>query len=151
MRRLSTTALAVLATVMTSAVAVAQQGPPTTPPRTRTAPPGRPDSQPGVRRAGPGPAEFGMRRGSPASNLLRLRQQLELTDEQVKRLETLQQAAPPEPKASEMLRAQADLMDATKGDISLEKARAAFDRLEREFPRSEAARRVPQAGAEDKK
>jgi len=72
-----------------------------------------------------------VRRGGPAASLLRLREQLELTDDQVKRLEALQAVAPPEPKASEMMRAQADLMDATKGDVDLTKARAAFERMSR--------------------
>jgi Spy/CpxP family protein refolding chaperone len=87
----------------------------------------RPDSN--ARR--PAAGQFGMRRGGPAANLLRLREQLELTDDQVKRLEALQAVAPPEPKASDMMRAQADLMDATKGDVNLEKARAAFERMSR--------------------
>lgn len=131
MRRLSKTVWVVLATVVPSAVAVAQN-PPTTPPRQppqRAGQPARVRPDSGARR--PTPAQFGMRRGGPAANLLRLREQLELTDDQVKRLEALQAVAPPEPKQSEMMRAQADLMDATKGDVNLEKARAAFDRMSR--------------------
>ncbi|MBL0171669.1 MAG: Spy/CpxP family protein refolding chaperone [Gemmatimonadaceae bacterium] len=69
--------------------------------------------------------------GGPASNLLRMREQLELTDEQVKKLETLQSIPRPQRNEADMLRARADLMDATKGDINLEKARAAFDRMAR--------------------
>ena len=69
--------------------------------------------------------------GSPASHLLRMREQLELTDDQVKKLEALQSSPQPTLNESEMLRARADLMDATKGDVSLEKARAAFDRMAR--------------------
>jgi Spy/CpxP family protein refolding chaperone len=130
MRRLSRTVLAVLATVVPSAVAVAQN-PPTTPPRQRAAQPARVQSDSQARARRPGPEQFGVRRGGPAANLLRLREQLELTDDQVKRLEALQAVAPPEPKASEMMRAQADLMDATKGDVNLEKARAAIERMSR--------------------
>ena len=131
MRRLSKTVLAVMATVVPYAVAVAQN-PPTTPPRqpqSRAGQPARVRPDSGARR--PTPAEFGVRRGGPAANLLRLRDQLELTEDQVKRLEALQAVAPPEPRASDMMRAQADLMDATKGDINLEKARAAFERMSR--------------------
>ena len=130
MRRLSRTVLAIVATVVPSAVAVAQN-PPTTPPRQRAAQPARVQADSLARARRPDPAQFGMRRGGPAANLLRLREQLELTDDQVKRLETLQAVAPPEPKASEMMRAQADLMDATKGDVDLAKARAAFERMSR--------------------
>lgn len=128
MRRLSRTVLAVLATVVPSAVAVAQN-PPATPPRQRAAQPARVRPDSAARR--PAPGQFGVRRSGPAANLLRLREQLELTDDQVKRLEALQAVAPPEPKASEMMRAQADLMDATKGDVDLAKARAAFERMSR--------------------
>jgi Spy/CpxP family protein refolding chaperone len=131
MRRLSKTVLAVLATVVPSAVAVAQN-PPTTPPRqpqSRAGQPARVRPDSGARR--PTPAQFGVRRGGPATNLLRLREQLELTDDQVKRLEALQAVAPPEPKVSERMRAEADLIDATKGDVNLEKARAAFERMSR--------------------
>lgn len=131
MRRLSKTVLAVLATVVPSAVAVAQN-PPTSPPRqpqSRAGQPARVRPDSGARR--PTPAQFGVRRGGPAANLLRLREQLELTDDQVKRLEALQAVAPPEPKVSDRMRAEADLMDATKGDVNLEKARAAFERMSR--------------------
>jgi hypothetical protein len=60
-----------------------------------------------------------------------MREQLDLTDEQVKRLEALQLAPRPQRNESDALRARADLMDATKGDINLEKARAALDRMAR--------------------
>lgn len=67
--------------------------------------------------------------GSPASSLLRLRSQLALTDDQVKRLEALRGANVPPHNPAEALRAQADLMDAMKGDGNLAAARAAMDRM----------------------
>ena len=68
-------------------------------------------------------------RGNPAAMLLRLRSPLSLTDEQVKKLESLQNLASPMPNASDRLRAQADLMDAMQGDGNLAKARTALDRM----------------------
>jgi len=61
--------------------------------------------------------------------MLRMRQQLELTDDQVTKLEALRNAPRPAVNEADMLRARADLMDATKGDVNTEKARAAFDRM----------------------
>lgn len=135
MRPLPTTALAVLVTALTSVVAVAQTRP-ATPPRSNRA--GAPagvnrDSQPRQPRAAR-IAPDGPQRGPegvPASGLLRLRQQLELTDDQVKRLEALRAAPRPERNEADMLRARADLMEATRGDVNLDKARAAFDRMAR--------------------
>ena len=63
--------------------------------------------------------------------LLRARQQLELTDEQVKRLEALASAPAPKSNASDRMRAQADLLDATHGDGNMAGARAALDKLSR--------------------
>ena len=132
MRRLSTT-LAVLATVLTSAIAVAQTRP-VTPPRPNRAgqptPANRDSQPPRVRGAGPAGPHAGSY-GGPAGTLLRMREQLELTDEQVKQLETLQTAPRSQPNEAEILRARADLMDATGRDVNLEKARAAFDRMNR--------------------
>ena len=132
MRRLSTT-LAVLATVLTSAIAVAQTRP-VTPPRPNRAgqptPANRDSQPPRVRGAGPAGPHAGSY-GGPAGTLLRMREQLELTDEQVKQLETLQTAPRSQPNEAEILRARADLMDATGSDVNLEKARAAFDRMNR--------------------
>jgi len=68
-------------------------------------------------------------RGNPAAMLLRMRSQLNLTEDQVKKLEALQNSASPKPNASDRLRAQADLMDAMQGDGNLAKARTALDRL----------------------
>ncbi len=64
-------------------------------------------------------------------DLIRMREQLELSDEQVKKLDALQSAARPQLNQADMLRAQADLMDATKGDVNVEKARGAFERMAR--------------------
>jgi Spy/CpxP family protein refolding chaperone len=61
--------------------------------------------------------------------LLRMRSQLNLTEDQVKKLEALQNSASPKPNASDRLRAQADLMDAMQGDGNLAKARTALDRM----------------------
>jgi hypothetical protein len=63
--------------------------------------------------------------------LLGLRAQLSLTDDQVKRLEALRDAAPPKPNTADMLRARADLMEATQGDGNLTAARAALDKMSR--------------------
>lgn len=63
--------------------------------------------------------------------LLRARTQLELTDEQVQRLEALAAAPAPKSNATDMMRAQADLLDATQGDANLAGARAALDKLSR--------------------
>ncbi|HEY0931096.1 MAG TPA: Spy/CpxP family protein refolding chaperone [Gemmatimonas sp.] len=67
--------------------------------------------------------------GSPASGLLRLRNQLALTDDQVKRLEALQNANVPRRNPADELRARADLMDAMQGEGNLSAARAAMDRM----------------------
>lgn len=68
-------------------------------------------------------------RGNPAAMLLRMRSELDLTDDQVKRLEALQDAPAPRANEADMLRARADLLEATQGDGNLSKARAALDRL----------------------
>lgn len=69
------------------------------------------------------------RTGGPASQYLRMRQQLELTDDQVKRLETLASAAPARISEADLMRARADLMDAQKGDGNLAGVRAALDKM----------------------
>jgi Spy/CpxP family protein refolding chaperone len=69
--------------------------------------------------------------GHPASRLLRMREPLGLTDAQVERLEAMRQAPLPTMSESAMLRARADLMDATRGDGNPEAARAALDRMHR--------------------
>ena len=63
--------------------------------------------------------------------LLRARQQLALTEDQVKRLEALASAPAPKSNASDRMRAQADLLDATQGDGNMAGARAALDKLSR--------------------
>ncbi|MCA0374149.1 MAG: Spy/CpxP family protein refolding chaperone [Gemmatimonadetes bacterium] len=85
---------------------------------------GRGAAQPRLRQgAGDG------RGGSPAAMILRMRQQLDLTDEQVKRLEALASVTPQRPNPADALRARADLMDATRGDGNLANARAVLDRM----------------------
>ena len=110
MRRLSSTTLAVLATIVTSTVVVAQTRPVTPPRPARTAQPtlaNRDSQPPRARRLDPA-GQAGAMRG-PASNLLRMRERLELTDDQVKRLEALQSAPRPQRNESDVLRARADL------------------------------------------
>lgn len=65
----------------------------------------------------------------PAAQLLRLREQLALTDAQVQRLESLQKTPLPQVRQSDIMRAQADLLDATRGDGNPEAARAALERM----------------------
>lgn len=127
MRPLSASAMAIMACALTSVVAVAQTRPatPARPNRAAQPAPANPDGQPPMRRAGP----MGPGRGTPADQMLRMRQQLQLTDDQVTKLEALRSAPRPEVNAADMLRARADLMDATKGDVNTDKARAAFDRM----------------------
>ena len=83
-------------------------------------------------RGGRGPdARRGEGRLHPAAMLLRARTQLALTAEQVTRLEGLAAAPAPKSNASDMMRARADLLDATQGDGNLAGARAALDKLSR--------------------
>ena len=134
MRAINSTAFAVLVTALTSAVSVAQTRPATPPRPVRSAQPANLDGQPprpGARRQVSIDQQFGPRGGGPVGNLLRMRQQLELTDDQVKKLEALQTAPMPQMNPADMMRAQADLMDATRGDVNLEMARAAFDKMSR--------------------
>ena len=132
MRPLSASAMAIVACALTSVVAVAQTRPatPARPNRAAQPAPTGSDSQPGMRRGGPNGPRSGPG-GSPADQMLRLRQQLDLTDDQVAKLEALRSAPRPSVNEADMLRARADLMDATKGDVNTEKARAAFDRMSR--------------------
>jgi hypothetical protein len=58
-----------------------------------------------------------------------MRQQLELTDDQVKRLEALASAAPTRASEADLMRARADLLDARKGDGNLAGVRAALDKM----------------------
>lgn len=70
-------------------------------------------------------------RGNAAAMLLRLKERLALTDDQVKRLEAQAAAGAPKANASDMLRARADLMDAMQGDGNLGGARTALERMSR--------------------
>jgi Spy/CpxP family protein refolding chaperone len=65
----------------------------------------------------------------PAALFLRQRDRLQLTDEQVRRLEALANAPRPRGNASDLLRARADLMDAMQGDGNVAAAKAAMDRM----------------------
>lgn len=95
---------------------------------TLTAQPGR-----GARADGPRDRATPAMRGggSPAEALLRQRTRIELTDEQVTRLEALAQSQRAARTASpgEALRLRADLMDAMAGDGDPKAARVALDKL----------------------
>lgn len=86
---------------------------------------------PGPGGAGPAMGPGGGPGGSPAARILGLRQQLELTDDQVKKLEALQAAPRAKSSQADRLRAQADLMDAMQGDGNLSAARTALDKMNR--------------------
>ena len=122
---------------------LASQAPPTQRPAPRpraavapaqgAAGPAHAQSGPGARGGGPAAraGRGGRGAGHPAAMLLRARQQLELTEDQVKRLEALASAPAPKSNASDKMRAQADLLDATQGDGNMAGARAALDKLSR--------------------
>ena len=122
---------------------LASQGPPTQRPAPRpraavapaqgAAGPAHAQSGPGARGGGPAAraGRGGRAAGHPAAMLLRARQQLALTEDQVKRLEALASAPAPKSNASDRMRAQADLLDATQGDGNMAGARAALDKLSR--------------------
>lgn len=128
-------ALALAVSALVPAV-LSSQARPAPRPRAATAPasgatmpqPGR-----GDRPQGPGAQGRGQRGGGghPAALLLRARQALELTDEQVTRLEALQAAPQPKSNAPDLMRARADLMEAMQGDGNLAGARAALDKMSR--------------------
>ena len=63
--------------------------------------------------------------------LIAMKAQLELTDDQVRKLEALRDGPHPSRNESELLRARADMMDAMQGDGDLTKARAAMDKTSR--------------------
>ena len=104
------------------------------PPASQPAPRPRAAVAPAPRAAGAAKVQSGPGArggGHPAAMLLRARRQLELTDDQVKRLEALASAPAPKSSASDRMRAQADLLDATQGDGNIAGARAALDKLSR--------------------
>ena len=84
----------------------------------------------GMGRQGMAPAR-GRGAGSPATALLRMREGLNLTDEQVRRLQAIESSANRAPNSAEMLRARADLMEAMRGDGNIDAARAAMERMNR--------------------
>lgn len=63
--------------------------------------------------------------------LIAMKAQLELTDVQVKKLESLRSAPRQKPNEAELLRARADMVEAMQGDGDLSKARAALDKMSR--------------------
>jgi Spy/CpxP family protein refolding chaperone len=87
----------------------------------------------GARRAMPRPAH-------PASALLRMREQLQLSDAQVQRLEAMQKSPVARVSESALMRARADLLDATRGDGNPEAARAALERISRLHTDQQVAR-----------
>lgn len=123
-----TTILSAAALLLAAAPLAAQDSARTRAPRPR-AEAGRP-AGPGMMRGdmGPGP-RIG---GAPARMLLGQRERLQLTDEQVRRLEALDatQREALRPNEPAMLRARADLMEAMQRD-NIEAARTALDRLSR--------------------
>lgn len=156
LRRLFFHSVAAMAMVASTAFAIrasAQANPPRPPRAGRVGDSvgPRPMNPPGMRgRMGPGMGPGGMqpggmgaggmgRRGgrhgggnrNPASGFLRMREQLDLSDDQVKRLEALQAAPAPRRNESDALRARADLMDATRGDGNMGAARNALERMSR--------------------
>lgn len=80
-------------------------------------------------RAGFARGRFEMAGGNTAAMLLRLRTQLSLTDDQVKRLEALRDAKSPTSNEADVLRARADLVEAMQGDGNLAAARTAMDKM----------------------
>jgi hypothetical protein len=95
----------------------------------RGGPPMIPGQGPGANAARPDNAPPRAPRG-PAGMLLAARTQLGLSDEQVKRLESLatQQAVALAPAPGDMLRARADLMDAMKGEGDAAALKRAMDK-----------------------
>ena len=134
MKRLHTYTIALLVGAVTSSMAFAQGGPPNPPvSRPRQAAP-----VPGPRRvpatagqAAPRGPDVGPGRDGEVGRLLRARVQFALTDDQVKKLEALAAAPRPETNRADMMRAQADMMDAMKGDGNLAGARSALDKMSR--------------------
>lgn len=103
------------------------------------------------RRSMMGPGMMRERRGAtaprgrgPAVGLLAMRHRLQLTDEQVRRLEALSTSyREPRPDEAALLRARADLLEATRKD-DVNAARAAMERMSR--LRTDAAVARLQAG-----
>lgn len=89
--------------------------------------------------------------GVPAANLLRLRGALGLSADQVSRLEALaaQQRTELRPPTAELLRARADLVDATSGEIDVDAARSALERMARLRTDATVARLRAQQAARD--
>ena len=110
--------------VLTSAVVTGAQDRPQRP---------QPQPDPGPTVGRPTRDRMPMRGGPPAARVLQMRGALALSDDQVKRLETLaaSQRTALEPNRGAQLRAKADMADAMKGEGNLEAARAALDKMSR--------------------
>ena len=135
--------IALFVSAVTSSIAFAQQ-PPTPPARqgsprpAASAPVQQRQAAPPVGRQGPRGSgashgrdgQSGPGRGA-AGMLIAMKAQLELTDDQVRKLEALRDGPHPSRNESELLRARADMMDAMQGDGDLTKARAAMDKMSR--------------------
>ena len=68
---------------------------------------------------------------NPAASILAQRDFLKLSDDQVNRLNTLSASELPGINEPELLRARADLLEATKGNINMSAARVALDKISR--------------------
>ena len=110
--------------VLTSAVVVGAQDRPQRP---------QPQAGPGPTVGGPTQGRMPMPGALPAARVLQMRGALALSDDQIKRLETLaaSQRTTLEPNRGAMLRARADMADAMKGEGNLDAARAALDKMSR--------------------
>lgn len=129
-----------LATLYAVPAAAQQRSDTTRAPRTpnagQRAVPGatRADRGPAARPARPGGfagANIRADAGNPAAQLLRMRGPLKLTDDQVSRLQKLAETPRARTNPAEMLRARADLLEATQGNGDLASARAALDKMSR--------------------
>jgi Spy/CpxP family protein refolding chaperone len=93
----------------------------------------RADTSPrGERARGPRDAQIARGQQSPAAMLLRQRERLALTSEQITRLEALaatQRTALAPPSPAQALRLRADLLDAMQGTGNPQAARAALDKM----------------------
>lgn len=130
MRTLQKLSIAVLATAI-SVTALAAQGRATTGPRQNRNvmhPPGRAARPPQTEMRRHRRAAL---RSGPAAKLLRLRERLNLSDEQVKQLESMNANRAGQLDRAAMMRARADLVEARRGDGNLDKVKAAYERIAR--------------------
>ncbi|MBL0941091.1 MAG: Spy/CpxP family protein refolding chaperone [Gemmatimonadaceae bacterium] len=126
--------LLVFATLNSTTASAQQRGDTARAPRTPNAAPRAPQGPMRGERGllAEGPRARGARQGgNPAAQLLRMRGPLNLTNDQVSRLEKLAEAQPPRANQAELMRARADLMEAMQGNGNLAGARAALDKMSR--------------------